>query len=275
MKNLLEVAQLLSQLHNVDILKFDEEFLRNSIKQRMSVVNCTKINDYYNFLKISTIEAGKLIDNLNNTFSEFFRDPLTFAILEKMILPQIINKKKLNNEKEIRIWSCACSSGQEAYSMAILIDELLKKEKSKITCRIFASDINHESLLCGQNGQYHVSTLNNISLIRIEKYFKRSGEIFDLKNEIKKQVDFSYLDLFSLTNLCPPAAIFGNFDIVFCSNILFYYKPEFQIAILSKAMNSLSSSGYLITSETEREIVKKQNFKEAYPFSCIFNNHQT
>ncbi|MFT3752653.1 MAG: CheR family methyltransferase [Paludibacter sp.] len=92
---------------------------------------------------------------------------------------------------------------------------------------------------------------------------------------MKKNIDFSVFDLFDTNFSCPPASIFGNFDFVFCANLLFYYSAECRAGIIEKVNNSLADNGLLVTSETEREMLIQAGFKEVYPQSAIFmKNHQ-
>jgi chemotaxis methyl-accepting protein methylase len=103
-------------------------------------------------VKTSNEECGLLVASLNNTFSEFFRNTLTFAYLEQIVLPGIIERKKREKHREIRIWSAACASGQEPYSIAILIDELIRVQNANLSCHIFATDINPSEITVAKKG---------------------------------------------------------------------------------------------------------------------------
>jgi len=109
-----------------------------------------------------------------------------------------------------------------------------------------------------------------LTLKRKNEWFTKKGDASVVKNQIKEKVDFSVFDLLNDQSNCPPASIFGDFDIIFCANILFYFKREFRNKILEKLSYSLAKGGLLITGETEREILIQQNYKEVYPQSAIF-----
>ena len=215
--------------------------------------------------KLLYLEVGSAIRTAN--FSE---NPLTFAYLEQIILPSLLEKKKIKKENQIRIWSAACASGQEAYSTAILCDELIEAKKVDINYLIFATDVDPKVLEQAERGHYQPATLGKVTLKRIQTYFIRKGENYSIAPSIMSYVDFSIFDLLSGAGTCPPASIYGNFDLIFCSNLLFYYKPEYRIRMLEKIGNSLSSGGYLITSETEREIIKGNSYREVFVNSAIF-----
>jgi chemotaxis methyl-accepting protein methylase len=119
-------------------------------------------------------------------------------------------------------------------------------------------------------GRYSANALDNVSLKRANQWFTKHGDVYTVKQDMKKRIDFSVFDLCNEQLVCPPASIFGDFDLVVCANLLFYYKPEYQKIIVEKAGNCLTNGGYLITGETERDIVLGYNFREVFPQSAIF-----
>jgi len=255
---------------HLDISMYKDSFLEKTIRNRKDETFCQTGEEYYSYLINNTDEPLVLLHHFGNSYSEFFRNPLTFAYLEQAVLPLLIEKKKAGKEKEIRIWSAACASGQEAYSLAILCDELIENTSADITCRIFATDINPDEISNAQQGIYQSGVLNKVTLNRIQTYFTGRGENYIISPKIKDYIDFSVFDLLSERVACPSASIYGNFDLVFCSNLLFYYKPEYRQRILDKTDHCLSPGGYLVTGETEREIVKQNNYREIFPNSAIF-----
>ena len=229
-------------------------------------------------MKFNKEEAEALSISLNNTFSEFFRNSLTFAYLEQIVLPSLIEKKIKEKQKEIRIWSAACASGQEPYSIAIVIDELIRIHHPGLSCRIFATDLNQSELSIAKKGVYPVSSLGKVNMSRLNTYFIRMDQSekysqivnFAIISDIGRYIDFSVFDLTSEEGNCPQASIYGNFDLVFCSNVLFYYKPEYQQRILLKIGNCLNPDAWLITGEAERGIVRENNYREEFFSSGIF-----
>ena len=254
----------------LDISMYETSFLEMTIKTRMSALSIKTPEDYLLFLDIVPGESSEIIALLSNSYSEFFRNPLTFTYLEQVILPSLILQKINNKEKEIRVWSAACASGQEAYSLAILFDEMVDRVKSPVSCHIFATDINQAEVDNAQRGIYQTATVDKVSLKRIKTYFSQQDETFTVARQLREYINFSVFDLLAEQYICPPDSIYGNFDLVFCSNLLFYYKPEYRQRIIDKAGNCLASGGYLITGETEREIVKENNYREVFLHSGIF-----
>lgn len=271
MKELSAKAQkLILSSCGIDISALDETFLKRSLNRRVEVTGCKNLKEYSTVLEKNDVERSVLINSLNIGYSEFFRNPLTFAILEQIVLPQMILKMKTNGRKEIRIWSAACAKGHEPYSMAMLMSEL-SQMNDPFKFRVFATDRFEPFIKEAVEGKFAEKELGGLSLKRVEKYFLKKGEHYFITPEIKKEIDFSVFDLFRKTLLCPPASIFGDFDIVICANLLFYYKLDFQRTILEKAVKCLASGGFVIAGESEREILLQNNFKELFEYSSIFS----
>jgi len=265
-----EIVALLFHTHGTDISIYEEDFLKKTIEKRLFATSCATFGMYLAYLKKNRIETDKLLDSLHIGFSEFFRNPLTFSVLEQIIVPLMVDKKSAGKGNEIRVWSAACASGQEAYSLAMLLEEIIESLKSKCTYRIFATDISQLELDYAQKGIYHKTSLNKMSLNRFQRYFTQLGDHYAISPSIQANVDFSIFDLLTFHGDSPPASIYGNFDFIFCSNVLFYYKPEFRTRILTKLSNSLATGGFLITGETERDILSANGYREAYMKSGIF-----
>ncbi len=266
----MNINNVLSLLSEIDVSKYDESFLNTSLQKRINETLCGSEENYFSYLEENKMEAANFVDSLHISYSSFFRNQLTFSVLERIILPSLIQKKKDNKRKEIRIWSAACAAGQEVYSLAMLLEEFKNCDNEKLNYRIFAADQNEAQLIEARNGIYDAHALNNINLKRVNEWFIKNGAAYSVKPELKKNITFSVFDLFNEHLSCPPESIFGDFDLVICANLLFYYKPEFRKIILKKTCGSLAKGGYLITGETEREILMNYNCQEVYPHSAIF-----
>ncbi|NVN93920.1 MAG: protein-glutamate O-methyltransferase CheR [Bacteroidetes bacterium] len=265
-----EIIDFINAQHGVDVSKFDESFLYKSLQKRIAEINCYSTEEYYSILEKNTKEGSQFIDSLHISYSEFFRNPLTFSVLEKIILPSIIHRKENNKRKEIRIWSAACAIGQEAYSIAMLLEEIKGTDNEKFCYRIFATDQSEEQVNKAYKGEYTANLMNNINLKRLKRWFTKEGKIYTVNSELKENIDFSVFDLFNEHLSSPPVSIFGGFDMIFCANLLFYYKPEHRKVIIQKISNSLTDKSFLVTGEAERDIFINNKFNEVYPQSAIF-----
>lgn len=248
--------QLMSRRFELDISSYDRSFLEKVLLSRMSACNCDTAGNYLILLKETPAESIVLLAQLSNSYSEFFRNPVTFSLLEQLILPKLFCRKAKIPAPEIRIWSAGCASGQEAYSLAILLDEHKEKHKDDGGYRILATDRSESELEVARKGVFDLKTVKNIPIGLTEKYFSRHGDSFLLDQAIREQPDFSCYDLLSKDSSSPPSGIYGDYDLILCCNVLFYYEPEYQQIILNKIHRSLKPGGYFVTGEAETHLVK-------------------
>ena len=265
-----QIIEVMKQRHGLDISMYNVSFLAMSVEKRLAATFVGNQKAYFERLSEDRAEAETFFQSLSISFSEFFRNPLTFALLEQVILPSLVEEKVKSGEKEIRIWSAGCAAGQEAYSVAILLEELARVRAKVIPFRIFATDICERELVLARQGVYDVSSLQHVRLKHLRDFFTVQEGSHMVVPGLKERVDFSDYDLLDQEHTSPPACIFGDFDLIFCSNLLFYYRPDLQQMILKRMRQSLSSEGYLVTGEAERSIVKASGFYSVASPVAIF-----
>jgi len=262
-------------MDHLDVSGYEEAFILRSMEKRIQDIQWVGTDSYWQELEINEEERTHFLKSLQVSYSEFFRNPLTFAVLEKLVLPELIQQAIRNKRNKLRIWSMACASGQEVYSLAMLLEEYLENESNPIQYSIVASDQSKSEIELSREGFYSASALGNVSLKRLDRWFIKKKESYQIKDELREKIDFSVFNLVSDARGCPPESIFGDFDLIICANLLFYYKPEYQQTILNKAAKALSKGGYLVTGEVERPILLQLLFKEIYPFAAIFHKSST
>ena len=265
-----DLSKSLTQIYSKEILYFDEPFLLSSIRKRMTGTNSSSSGEYMALILQDRNERQIFMDSLLNNYSEFFRNSLTYSVLEHIILPGIVLKKTRASKKMIRIWSAACASGQEAYSLAILMEELKPSMNEHLQYMIFASDHNESSVEQAKQGNYYPAALNNVPLKHLNRWFSGNCNTFTINPDLKKNISFSVFDLLDERSASPPAGIYGDFDLIVCSNLLFYYKEDIRKIIIDKLSNCLAESCYLVTGEAEREMLMSNDFLEVFPQSGIF-----
>ncbi len=261
----------MSEKFDTDVSVFSTRFLETAIKNRMNLSATNALPDYVQKLTYDLSEPEMLINSLSNSYSTFFRNPLTFALLHQVILPKIVSEKAKNNESEIRIWSAGCAAGQEPYSIAILIDDLLNNNPIAIRHQIFATDNSASELLKAERGNYDYEAVKTIPLNFIKNYFSKTENTYTILEKIKSKVEFSAYDLLNNVSSAPPASIYGDFDLVMCSNVLFYYKPEVQKAIIEKFRKTIRKGGIFVTGEAETSILNSAGgFRNLIPPAPIY-----
>lgn len=250
-----QIKTILAYLHTTRGMDFSTSryfSLERKINQRLIACRMTYAGDYIRFLEDHPEELTRLIDLLTVNVSHFFRNPLTYEMLAKQVLPELLIQKSNESSPSLRIWSAGCASGEEPYSIAILIQELLRKEEMAMDVRIFATDINQSVLKSARKGRFTEFQLYNVTLGILNRYFNWIKGDYYLDQQIKEMVSFSHYDIIDPKTYVPPESVFGNFDIVLCRNVLIYFQNDRQAIIFNKLFRSLSSHGYLVLGEAER-----------------------
>ena len=249
------IIQIMYHGFGRDLSIYNKEFFEKTVSRRLESLGILSFSDYLNYLSQSKTEVDLLWSALNINYSEFFRNSLTFAILEQSVLPKIIESK--SGGGEIRIWSAGCSFGQEAYSIAILLDKLTALKENAVRYRILGSDTSLTALSVAQKGSYNASAMANVSLKCCADYFSKAGDIYTISQKIQNKVTFTAYDLLDSSSDFPPESIFGDFDLVLCCNLLFYYQAKQQKIIIDKIIRATAHGGYLVTGEAEKYLLMK------------------
>lgn len=236
-------------------LKDDKMYLvENRLRDLVKEAGCTTYGEFYLKLKHTSLASelrGKLIDAISTNETSWFRDKHPFEILKMLVLPRFHKDKKIGRAK-LNIWSAACSTGQEPYSIAMTILDYsrtlgLETDYSKNT-NIFATDISATALSIARMGEYDAMAMsrglneNNTSL-----YFSKSRERWKIRDTVKNMVLFSDINLKE-----PFSPNLGPFDIIFLRNVIIYFSDEFRKNLLNRLTRLLAPGGYLFlgTGET-------------------------
>ncbi len=241
--------------HGRDVAQLDGAFLARCLDRRREVTATPTLEAYVARLERDGIEAEAFFSSLDIHHSELFRAPLVFALLEERILPGLVRRAESTGGAEIRVWSAGCAAGQEAYSVAILLAELAEASATPIRFRVIATDTSMAQVELARAGSYSELSMRNVRLCHLRRWFETGGSGWTVTAGLRALVDFSVHDLLDPRSASPPASIFGWFDLVLCSNVLFYYRPDVQHRILDRLRASLSVDGILATGEAEREPV--------------------
>ena len=236
-----------------DLSKYDRRFLEKIVNSRSEATRCKTNEGYLTLIAESPAEQDIFLASLNISYTEFFRNSLAFANLRQWIIPGLIRAKSRHDE--IRVWSAGCSTGQEAYSIAMLLDQCLKLNHSDLIVRIFASDLVSEHVSLAERGIYKLSDLGNVPMNYYQKYFVEKESKYEISPVLRQGICFTVYDLLDTTSYIPAESIYGDFDLIFCCNLLFYYQKDQQQQIIDKLFHALSGKGYLVTGETERYLM--------------------
>jgi chemotaxis protein methyltransferase CheR len=189
----------------------------------------------------------EIIDAITTNETLFFRDKGPFELLQHKILPEVIDLRSSQSSPKtrIKIWSAASSTGQELYSIAIVIKELLN-ELSNYSFTLFGTDISDAAITQASYGKYNRFEIERgLDRKYLQKYFTLFGDSWKIKDEIRAMVNFKQL------NLMQPFTSLGKFDIIFCRNVAIYFTLEDRKKLFTKIADSLADDGYLVIGSTE------------------------
>jgi chemotaxis protein methyltransferase CheR len=224
--------------------------LESRLQKRLSFLSMSNFEEYYDFVKYNSSGSSEkkyLFEaiTINETF--FFRNQPQLDALISTILPEIIISKEKLNKSKIRIWSAACSSGEEVYSIAMMISELIKPKYPKFEFEIIGTDISNAVVDTARRGIYKEYSIRNTPSYYLKKYFKSNGTTFDLDQRIKNMANFKLLNLYD--DLSMRTMI--NFDVIFCANVLIYFDQLSKTKVINHLYNSLLKDGYLFIGYSE------------------------
>ncbi|ONI38093.1 hypothetical protein AN639_03445 [Candidatus Epulonipiscium fishelsonii] len=226
----------------VDFNSYKKNTIFRRIERRMNMLNIEDLNNYIEHINNFPDELNELYNEIFIGVTEFFRDVAAFELLENKVIPALFSEKKSGDT--IRIWSAGCSTGEEVYSLAILIKEYLDTHNKFFSVKIFATDLKDSSLTTASNGIYSAKSLVNMSQERLNKYFKKVNGDYQIVKSIRDMIIFTKHNLIS----DPP---FSKLDLISCRNLLIYLDSEVQQNIFSIFHFSLNKTGYLFLGASE------------------------
>ena len=248
----------------VDFRQYYQGVIKRKLAVRIRTHNLESYSDYLRFLIRKPEEYDKLLDELCINVTEFFRDlPVWEAI--KKLFEDLIKKKKSLKENIIRIWSAGCASGEEAYSIAIVLSKILKFEPQKFLVELYATDIDRKCLDAAKKAIYHKASLKNVGDKQLKVYFTAlDNGAYLVKDEISTMVKFQYLNLINDEPI-------KETDVVFCRNVFIYFNRNLQEQLLMKFYQSLRPQGYLIKGQSETIFSEAGSiFKDTDPNARIY-----
>ena len=234
-KDLQQINESVLKNHGLDLSYFKPTFLARRIHVRMKILNMRSSSEYVNFLNSKPNEIGSLYDSLSINVTKFFRDKQVWQFFMQKVIPNLLEVIKPTDT--IRIWSCGCASGEEPYGLAIMFNEALVNTDYKF--KILATDINSNSLRDARTGVYTNDNLKNLDTRLITKYFKKiENDKYQIIEKIKNLVSFNLGDITTF-----PATYL---DVVFCRNLLIYYRKDAQDLIFKKFYTVLKQNRFLV-----------------------------
>jgi two-component system, chemotaxis family, CheB/CheR fusion protein len=240
--NIQKIFSLIRSATGHDLSHYKQTTIRRRIERRMAINQINKISDFVKYLQQTPLEVDILFKDMLIGVTNFFRDPEAFKILKEQVLPGLLKNKDPGSL--IRIWSVGCSTGEEAYSLAILFSEAQNMVKKHFNIQIFASDIDVQAIDFARLGSYPNSIAADVSQERLHQYFIKEGNCYKVKKKIRDRV------VFALQNVIkdPP---FSKIDFVSCRNLLIYMDSKLQKKVLPLCHYTLNRDGILFLGTSE------------------------
>lgn len=225
--------------------------LEARVRGRLLVVGADGFSEYRAILEASPPEVDALVEALTVKVTGFFRDPFVFEYLAEFVLPPLVAARSVAKEKGLRVWSAGCASGEEPFSVAILLRDLARRENVPPEVTVFATDVDEAALARGRQGLFPARSVANVRHRLLASYFRPEGDSFRVVPEIAALVRFSVHDMLDLRTAAPAESVFGTFDLVLCRNVLIYFDALSQGVIFEKLNRSTAPGAYLLLGRTE------------------------
>ncbi|NEO29941.1 MAG: hypothetical protein F6K36_05715 [Symploca sp. SIO3C6] len=259
------IASILAKHEQVDFSHYKTSTLSRRIHRRCLISGCNNLEDYIHFLEISQEERGILRHDLLISVTQFFRDSVAWKFLENHVIPKLIEQAQPG--EELRLWVTACATGEEAYSLAMVLDEAVEKLEKQVRFKIFATDIDKVALEKATQGIYPETIAHNINPERLQRYFIRKEKSFQVIRKLREKLLFAPQDL-------TKDAGFTRMNMITCRNVLIYMQPELQQQVLRNLHFSLVSKGILFLGEAETLGSIEEEFKVLHQKGKIFQKRR-
>jgi len=244
------IQQILHTQENLDLSKYKGETILRRITKRRMMLHLSTIELYLQYLIDNATEAHLLYQDILIGVTSFFRDKEAFEALEVLLTNSLADKPP---HYEFRIWCVACSSGEEAYTLAIVVCEICKKLGKTIDLRIFATDIDDDALAKGRSGEYLAQSLKSMESTLLETYFTPTKNGYQVNQWLRQQIVFTHHNLLQ----DPP---FINQDLISCRNLLIYILPNAQKEVFALFHYSLKPHGMLFLGSSESTLLSINYF---------------
>ena len=253
-----EFIEIIKKKSGINLVSIDYTRISRLVNEREKISGCKSFHKYIKYLGSGSAENEweELLQKITISETYFFRDMNQCNALKDYILPRLIKSKK---DKKIRVWSAGCSTGEEAYTIAIILNQRIIDIKSW-DIKITGTDINRKSIEIARDGFYGKNSFRGIDNEIIDQYFIKKGRRLKPKGFIKRDVQFEIFNMkIGEKGLFP--FDYMNFDIIFCRNVLIYFEKKDAGNILKGFNNSLLHKGYLVLGHSEASLAARDLFR--------------
>ena len=242
---MVQVFSILRNVTNVNYTYYKQTTILRRIERRIVVTHNRNLQEYVKYLSNNPDEARLLAKEVLIGVTSFFRDPDYFDVLKDRVVYDLV--KNSTPTEQIRVWVAGCSTGEEAYSIAILFAEVMEELGLRRDVKIFATDLDTDSIAVAGRGIYGDNISEDVSVARLSRYFSRKGNHYIVGHDIRKMIVFAQHNVFQ----DPP---FGKLDLISCRNLLIYFQNVLQRNLFAIFHMALNDRGYLFLGRSESVI---------------------
>jgi chemotaxis protein methyltransferase CheR len=219
----------------------NRSILESRLKERLREKSIDSVKTYYDSITRDQGELKGFLDSITTNLTRFFRNQAQFDALEHFVVPEVMNLKKASGGTTIKIWSAGCSTGEEPYTIAMLLSEILPKTWN---FDILASDLSLKCLMTAKEGFYSNARIDGVPDNYLAKYFDKVEGGYKIHSEIQSKIKFDYQKKKNESGQ-------RNFDIVFCRNVIIYFDEAAQTAVINRFWDSMASKSFLFIGHSE------------------------
>ncbi|WP_049945982.1 MULTISPECIES: chemotaxis protein CheB [unclassified Butyrivibrio] len=256
-----KIFAILKNVTNINYAYYKQTTILRRIERRLVVTHNRNLQEYVNYMTNNPEEAKLLAKEVLIGVTAFFRDSDYFEVLKETVIKKLITDSHLDDE--LRVWVAGCSTGEEAYSIAILFAEAMEELSIRRDIKIFATDLDPDSIGTAVRGVYGNNIIEDVSVARLSKYFTRKGNKYVIHHDIRKMIIFAQHNVFQ----DPP---FGKLDLICCRNVLIYFQTVLQRNLFAIFHMALSDRGYLFLGRSESVIDYSDVFRVVCADEKIF-----
>ncbi|HJS73875.1 MAG TPA: CheR family methyltransferase, partial [Vicinamibacteria bacterium] len=236
------ILNILKKNTGVDFSQYKTATIKRRLQRRMLIHRLTKVDAYLAMIREKPEEAHRLYQDILIHVTRFFREPESFVVLQTQVFPEIFKDRK--QDDAVRIWVPGCSTGEEAYSVAIVLLEYLGEDAGNVPIQVFATDVSEGSVEQARAGVYAEAIANDVSKEHLRRYFTHQNDKYRVQNSVRDLCIFARQDL----TRDPP---FSKLDLIVCRNVLIYMGPSLQRRVLSVFQYALKSGGFMMLGSAE------------------------
>lgn len=241
-ETLSHIYTILKNASGIDFTYYKRTTILRRIERRMLVTHTSSLSEFARLLGDNQEEVNTLVKEILIGVTNFFRDPAFFEKLKYNAIYKIVERTK--EDEPIRVWSAGCSTGEEAYSIAILFQEVMEEMQVKRDVKIFATDVDSRAIEQAGKGVFSENIIDDVTPDRLAKYFVKTGDQYHISKSIRRMIVFATHNMFS----DPP---FGKLDLISCRNVMIYFQPVMRRGLFAIFHSALKNGAFLFLGKSE------------------------